>query len=94
MKKFTTFVSCIMLLSMGCQLSAQGYESACNPCPPPCEPCPVVCNPCPAPCAPICGQECCTNYIDPAIVVGVGAAIAAIVLLTNNDPHNGHGHSH
>lgn len=49
--------------------------------------------PCPAPCAPRCGVDCGTNFFDPAVIVGVAAAIAAIVLLTN-DPGNGHSHAH
>jgi hypothetical protein len=27
MKKFTAFIACLMLLTMGCQLSAQGFDA-------------------------------------------------------------------
>lgn len=80
-----TFVSSVVLLTMSGQAAAQGY---CDPCPVPCNPC----SPC-TPCAPVCGQNCGATCYDPAIIVGIGAAIAAIILLTTTH-HHGHGHSH
>jgi hypothetical protein len=44
------------------------------------------------PLAPKAGQDGGTNIESTAIVIGVGAVIAAIILLTSE--HNGHGHAH
>jgi hypothetical protein len=76
-KTLNTLLTSAMILTTTLPLSAQGCCTPEAPCPPPC--------------APKCGRDCGTNFFDPAVIVGVAAAIAAIVLLTN-DPGNGHSH--
>jgi hypothetical protein len=86
MKALKTLVTSVLLI-ITAQLSAQPCQ----------EPAPVCCAPLPynacKPCAPICGQMCGAACYDPVVIAGIGAAIAAIVLLTTTH-HHGHGHSH